>query len=192
MPRPFPILAGAVMALCCSLGWTHEPRPSAPVPVPESLRVYGELTPLAGVADVKFREFFKMPYGPRGLELSDKLRQLDRRTVRLVGYMARQDDPSAGMFILSPLPVQMGDADDAFADDLPASAVFVRLAAAERALKLPFMPGLMALTGTLEVGPVEEADGRVSTVRLVLIEAQSRSLAEALPPQARADASTHR
>jgi hypothetical protein len=151
------------------------------VPVPEALRVQGEPAPLAGVTDLKFRDFFKMPFGPRGLEPSARLLQLDGRPVRLVGYMARQDEPSAGMFILSPLPVHMGGDDDSFADDLPASAVFVRLSPAQQTTRLPFMPGLLALTGTLQVGASDEADRRVSAVRLLLIEAQSQALALARP-----------
>lgn len=183
------IAALAALLSLWSAAFAQEHPALPPVPVPEPLRVYGELAPLPGVADLKFGEFFKMPIGPRGLEASAKLRRLDGRSVRLVGFMARQDDPVPGLFILSPLPVHMGDDDDKFSDDLPASAVFVRLGATEQATRLPYMPGLLALTGTLQLGAVEEADGRVSTVRLLLTEAQSRTLAAVSP--ARGPAGTH-
>ena len=183
-PRRKPIqrIAAIAALLCLSAAALAQEHPSPLIaPVPESLRVYGEMPPLPGVADLKFREFFKMPIGPRGLEPSDKLLQLDGQSVRLVGFMARQDDAIPGLFILSPLPVHMGDEDDSFSDDLPASAVFVRLSAEKQSTRLPYMPGLLALIGTLKIGAEEEPDGRVSVVRLLLSDPQSRALAEAVP-----------
>lgn len=173
-------LAAAALGLWALVAGAQDPAPMPPLPVPEALRVHGELPSLPGVADLKFRDFFRMPIGPRGLEPSEQLLRLDGRPVRLVGYMARQDDPSAGLFILSPLPVHMGDEDDSYADDLPAAAVFVHLGAGQQATRLPYMPGLLALTGTLQIGASDESDGRVSAVRLLLSDTQSRLLASAL------------
>jgi hypothetical protein len=136
--------------------------------VPAVLAVLGELPPpAAGVTDLKFRELFKLPIGPRGLEPSEKLIGLNGKRVRMVGYMAKEEDSAAGMFILSPLPVTMGDEDESFADDLPASAVFVHMESASNAL-IPYLPGLIKLTGTLQFGAQQEGDGRVSMVRLLL------------------------
>ena len=135
---------------------------------PAALAVAGELPPPpAGVTDLKFRELFKLPIGPRGLEPSEKLIGLNGKQVRMVGYMAKEENSTAGMFILSPLPVAMGDEDESFADDLPASAVFVHVESSRNAL-IPYLPGLIQLTGTLQFGPQQEGDGRVSTVRLLL------------------------
>jgi len=157
-----------------------QPTPHADVrQAPAVLAVAGELPPPpAGVTDLKFRELFKLPIGPRGLEPSDKLVGLNGKRVRMVGYMAHEETHTAGMFILSPLPVTMGDEDESYADDLPASAVFVHLETADHGA-VPYRPGLIRLTGLLQFGAQQEADGRVSTVRLLLDPALSREIASA-------------
>jgi hypothetical protein len=128
----------------------------------------------ADITDLKFRDFFQMPIGPRGLQASEKLISLAGKQVRIVGYMVRQGTPTAGFFILAPLPVVLGDEDDSLSDDLPASAVFVHLAQSTStntntsASAIPHYAGLLRLTGTLSLGPHEESDGHVSTFRLQL------------------------
>jgi hypothetical protein len=148
---------------------------------PEDVRastfgVRGELAPPPpGVADLKFREFFRLPVGTRGLEPSAKLQSLDGKRVRLIGYMADREEPAAGFFILAPLPVSIAEVEDGPADDMPASVAYVHLAGfADKTL--PQLPGLLEFTGTLRVGSFEEADGRVSTVRLELDASASRAL----------------
>lgn len=134
---------------------------------PESIAVNSELSPPPlGVTDLKFREFFKVPAGPGGLEFSTKLLGLDGKRVRVVGYMARQESPSIGAFILSSIPASMGDENEIFADDLLSTTIFVHLEGSGSIV--PFIPGLLKLTGVLNVGSQEEADGRVSSVRLIL------------------------
>jgi hypothetical protein len=123
------------------------------------------------VTDLKFSDFFKMPVGPRGLQPTEKLLGLNGKRVRIQGYMARQDQPVAGTLLLTPLPVTMGDADEGLADDLPATAVFVHLDSGGRSV--PYVPGLIRLSGVLSVGSQDEAGGRVSTVRLTLDAAAS-------------------
>ena len=108
---------------------------------------------------------FSLPVGPRGLEPSQKLLQLDGRRVRIVGYMVDQEEMRS--FILAPLPLKLGDEDESLADDLPPGVVFVHLAA-EDDPAFHHIPGLLDLTGILSVGGFAEADGRVSTVRLTL------------------------
>jgi hypothetical protein len=67
--------------------------------------VRGELAPPPpGVAELKFREFFRLPIGPRGLEPSAKLQSLDGKRVRLIGYMADREEPASGFFTFAPLP----------------------------------------------------------------------------------------
>lgn len=142
---------------------------------PASIAVNSELSPPPlGVTDLKFRDFFKMPVGPGGLEPSAKLLGLNGKRVRIVGYMAQQESPSTGTFILSPIPVTMGDEDESFADDLPSSAIFVHLEGSSGVV--PFIPGLLKLTGVLNVGNQEETDGRVSSVRLLLDPALSQAI----------------
>jgi hypothetical protein len=141
-----------------------------------SVIVTGELPlPPVGTTDLKFHELFKLPIGPRGLEPSEKLIGLNGKPVRMVGYMAKKENPTAGLFILSPLPVNLGDEDESFADDLPANAVYVRMDSASNSV-VPYLPGLIKLTGILQVGFEQETDGRVSTVRLLLDAPLSKEL----------------
>jgi hypothetical protein len=135
----------------------------------------------AVAADLKFGEFFTMPVGPRGLQPSAKLLALQGRQVRMLGYMARQDaaDALPGVILLTPLPVTLGDEDERFADDLPVTTVYVHLDAAPPSPALAYLPGLLALTGRLELGSQAEADGRRSSVRLRLDGASSVLLLDA-------------
>ncbi|MGH9884568.1 MAG: hypothetical protein ACREBE_03515, partial [bacterium] len=73
----------------------------------------------AEVSELRFGEIFEMPVGPRGLEPSAKLLELDGKHVRMRGYMVRAETPTPGVFILSPFPVALGDEDESLADDLP-------------------------------------------------------------------------
>lgn len=152
----------------CAHGAPPQKAGEAVAEVPAALSAWGDAGPApAGVTDLKFREFFRLPVGPRGLEPSEKLIALAGKRVYIVGYMARQETPSADVFIFSPIPVTLGDEDERLADDLPASVVFVH-AAQSAGKPMPFFPGLLRLSGTLSIGPHEEADGHVSTVRLQL------------------------
>jgi hypothetical protein len=150
------------------------PLAGAPESTASPLR--SELGALNGVADLKFRDIFKLPVGPRGLEPSDRLLALDGQPVRLVGYMVRQPLAVPGSFILAPLPVALGDEDESFADDLPASVVYVHLARESQLAVVGHTPGLLALVGTLRLGSQAEADGRRSAVRLQLDAEPSRQL----------------
>lgn len=120
-----------------------------------------------GVTELKFSEFFMTPIGPRGLELTDKLKALDGKRVRILGYMVRQEHAVPGMFLLTPLPVQLHDHDSGLADDLPATTLHV-LVPQRRDEHLPYTPQLMLLTGALALGPREEPDSRISIARLTL------------------------
>jgi hypothetical protein len=121
-----------------------------------------------GVIELKFQEFFVRPVGPRGLEFTEKLRSLHGRRVRVLGYMAHSDVPSAAeTFMLTPYPVEIHDHDNHLADGFPASVVHVRMPAGS-AERPAHTRGLLLLTGRLEVGGQAEPDGRVSLVRLEL------------------------
>lgn len=135
----------------------------------------------AVAADLKFGEFFTMPVGPRGLQPSAKLLALQGRPVRMLGYMARQDaaDAVPGLILLTPLPVTLGDEDERYADDLPVTTVYVHWVASPQSPALAYLPGLLALTGRLELGSQAEADGRRSSVRLLLDNASSVGLVNA-------------
>ena len=133
----------------------------------QSLQVTGKLPVLAsGITDLKFNEIFNMPVGPRGMEPSNKLLALNNKLVRIVGYMAKQETPTPGLFIMTPLAVNMGDEDDKFADDMPANSIFVHVDNNEALVH--YVPGLISLIGVLSVGNVNEVDGRISYVQIKL------------------------
>lgn len=120
-----------------------------------------------GVTELKFDEFFAHPVGPKGLTLTEKLRRLDGKRVRMIGYMVEQDKGVPGVFLFSALPIQLHDHDAALADDLPAAVVHVSVPTC-RDQRIPHARGRMLLTGVLSIGPRDEPDGRVSNVRLAL------------------------
>ena len=109
-----------------------------------------------------------MPVGPRGLEMTTKLLALDGRRVRIVGYMAQQEDPRPGFFMLAPVPVNVAETSSGMADDLPRATLFVHLPPSQANNIASHQSGLLVLTGTLSVGNREEGDGRISMVRLQL------------------------
>lgn len=120
------------------------------------------------IRDLSFKEFFKLPAGPRGLEPTAKLTGLDGKRVRIAGYIVKQEQPSAGRFILAPMPVTLAEVADGPADDLPAAVLFVHLDAADSNHVVRFQTRPVILTGVLEIGAREEPNGRVSGVRLRL------------------------
>lgn len=147
---------------------SHRPAATTPAHVGGTSHIAAKLPPLPrDVTDLKFGEFFANPAGPRGLELTDKLRQLDGQRVRILGYMVQQEEPPPGRLLLAPVPAQIHEHDNGLADDLPASMVFVSVPTLPDA-PVPHAPGLMLLTGTLSVGGQAEKDGRISLVRLAL------------------------
>ncbi len=115
-----------------------------------------------------FKEFFNLPIGSKTLEMSGRLSSANGQIVRMTGYMVQQEVPHLGRFMLSPRPVQMSEHADGEADDLPAALVTVYLDDAQKDWLIPYTRGLVAITGHLSVGRLEESDGRVSWVRIVL------------------------
>lgn len=145
----------------------------------------------APVLTLKFSDFHRQPVGPRGLEISAALRAAHGRTVRIVGYMVASEQPQPGRFQLTARPVRLSEHADGDADDLPPSTVLVLLDASQADQVVPQREGLIALTGTLAVGRREEADGRVSWVRLQLpAEATRRAFAQPIDASRRS-AHTH-
>ena len=172
MPR-FPCAIAAALALATSLPAFAHGTPF--VRVPRSLAVEKRLgEPPAGVADLKFADMFKLPVGPKGLEPTARLRALDGKRVRMIGYVVQQEPPLAGAFTLSPLPVVAGDEDESLADDIPASAMLVRLPHAKDA-RVPALPGLIQVSGVLHVG-ASEAGGRVAGAHIDLDALPERAL----------------
>lgn len=141
---------GALMALLLSPAWAQAgPEPLAP-------------------PALAMQSFFQQPIGPKGLVMSDTIKQFQGRRVRLTGYVVQQEVATLGGFLLTPRPVQMSQHADGEADDLPPATVFVRLDASQQDWVVVHARGLVEVTGTLDAGRLEESDGRVSWFRLQL------------------------
>jgi hypothetical protein len=121
----------------------------------------------SGIVDLKFEDFFSSPVGPRGLELTEKVRSLDGKRVRIVGFMVRQEKSYPGVFIMAPLPVQTDEDHYGAGDDLPPATLYVLVPGHSNEV-VRYQKGLLRLTGVLSLGAHEEADGRMSTARLAL------------------------
>ena len=166
--------------LLLALGGSSLAAGSPPIAVGSTptAEVRGSLpTSSRGVSDLKFRDMYTLPVGPRGLEPTPRLLGLHEKRVRMVGYMVRQEAPAPGQFLLAPIPVALGDEDDSLADDLPPNVVLIETDAA-RGHRVAYRSGLMTLIGVLHVGARAPAslDGRVFGVSLSLDAASTRTL----------------
>ena len=161
--------AAVIAAIACSAFnlFAHEPpavRPEKQSHVDQPI----ELPPLpAGIAELKLADLFEQPIGPRGLIYTKAVLALEGKKVRVLGYMVKQEAKIPGLFLLAPLPLQLHEEEFGLADDLPAATLHVHKTEGADQL-VPFTPGPMLLTGTLRLGNREEADGRISSVRLEL------------------------
>jgi len=117
---------------------------------------------------MKFSEFFKMPIGPYGLEPGERLLSLQGQRVRIRGFVVHDDEPTPGFFMMSPVPVGLGERADGPADDLPASTLFVQLPDSAKDRVMAQVRGPVEVTGILNVGGRPQPDGRMSYVRLKL------------------------
>ncbi len=80
--------------------------------------------------------------------------------------MVEEEEPYPGLFLLTPFPVALAERADGPADSLPPATLYVHAPEAQRNETLPHHRERLALTGTLELGALEEVNGRFSTVRL--------------------------
>jgi hypothetical protein len=126
--------------------------------------------------ELRFQDFFILPVGIRGLEMTQTLRQADGQLVTLTGYMVQQEMPTPGEFMLTPRPVQMSEHADGQADDLPPTTVRIKLAAEQHDWAVAHVRGLIRITGVLHVGREEAGDGRVSWVQLQLAPEATRGM----------------
>ena len=135
----------------------------------------GPLVP-RGVSEIRFRDIFRAPVGPAGLELSDSLCRADGLAVRLVGYMVQQAHAPTGRFLLTPYPVQMSEHAGDASENLPLATVAVYLDPSQSEWAVPFERGLVAVSGVMAVGRHEGPDGRVCWVRVQLDAGAARGL----------------
>lgn len=168
---------------------TRAQKPAATRTAPSSIS-HPALPPLpSGVEELKFSEFFKTPVGPKGLELTDRVNSLDGKRVRILGFMVIEavgqcnanpqpvmrgrraaswfEASVPGRMLLCPTGQTVNFAHYGLCDTLPPQTLFVTVPEFFGE-PVPYTPGPMLLTGRLEVGQKTEADGRISTVRLLL------------------------
>ena len=120
-------------------------------------------------APLSLADFYKRPVGPRGLEATANLLSLQGQRVRLTGFVAHAPEaPQDYPIILAPVPITLTDEDEALADDLPASVAYIHGAGAAVADAMRRCRGPVQAIGVLAIGPLREADARVSYVRLRL------------------------
>ncbi len=117
---------------------------------------------------LQFKDFYRQPIGPKGLEMSATLLAQNGHSVQITGYMVQQEIATPGQFMLTPRPVQMSEHADGEADDLPAALVLVKLAPEQQDWAVPHARGLIQIRGVLSVGRQEARDGRISWVQLQL------------------------
>ena len=110
-----------------------------------------------------FTEFFEA--STQGLKPSHKLISLKNKRVRLTGFMAQMENELEGSFFLAPRPV-FCDEEGGGNADIPPEAVLVIVPFLAQQ-KIHFVPGLLEVTGILEVGNREEK-GQVSSIRLII------------------------
>ena len=134
-------------------------------PVPESIQVKSGQEKDDPVI-LEFKDFFKLPVGPKGLEISDRLLAANGRHVVIQGHMVKMQDPGPGVFMLTNNPVTLGDEDESLSDDLPASVLYVHFD--DDGFIFPYIDGMIRLRGVIEIGQRMENDGRISIVRLEL------------------------
>lgn len=176
------VLAGfLVLAAAAAAAHQHGAAPARLEHTPKAFAVERALPPPPrDVTELRFGDIFKTPVGPRGLEAGEGLAALDGKRVRLVGYMVQQEQPGAGVFVLSPLPLTLGDADEGLADEMPPTALLVQLPENTR-FSPAHMPGLIQVTGRLHVGRVENdaIPGRTFPARVELDPRLAKVLAKA-------------
>ncbi|HEY6529902.1 MAG TPA: hypothetical protein VIZ65_14530 [Cellvibrionaceae bacterium] len=122
----------------------------------------------ADTNELSFNKFFKMPAGAGGLEPTPKLLSLNNKRVRITGFMAHEDDPTAGIFLITSRPANVAEKADGMADDLPAATLAVYMPAEDKDKILSYRPGPWVFTGTLQLGNQEDKNGRISYARLIM------------------------
>ncbi|HUM13191.1 MAG TPA: hypothetical protein VLT82_19745 [Myxococcaceae bacterium] len=115
--------------------------------------------------------------------LSPQTEELAGHRVRAVGFMVRMEEPSPAAFYLARRPAQ-ADESGGGTGDLPLGALRVEVPWLHG--DVPWVEGPVEVVGTLEVGRVEDALGRVSWIRIVMEEPPAkRKPARRSPSRAR-------
>lgn len=122
----------------------------------------------SNVIPLELRSFFKLPIGPRGMEVTQDVQKASGQRVRITGYMVKYENPLPGSFLLSPRPVQMSEHADGDANDLPAAVCWVYLDPSQSNLTIPHLSGPITVEGQFKFKREEAADGSVAWFHLQL------------------------
>lgn len=138
----------------------------------------------AGFTALELNTVFVKPAGPRGLEFTPEVARLQGQKVRIHGWMVKHlhDDPR--ILLLNTQPLVLNMSEYGLADDLPPWAMHVILA--DRPGWAPVWTARpLDICGTLELGPRQERDGRISHLRLVaehVLDRESGAPADLMKP----------
>jgi len=137
-----------------------------------------------GFAALELESVFVKPAGARGFEFTPEAARLQGQKVRIHGWMVKHlhDDPR--ILLLNTQPLVLNMSEFGLADDLPPWAMHVILA--DRPGWAPVWTARpLEICGTLELGPRQERDGRISHLRLVaehVLDRKSGAPADLLKP----------
>ena len=120
---------------------------------------------LSGLPELELTDLIKRPVGPLGLELSDHVKELEGKHVRVTGFMVHTDWADQTSFMLAGYPSNVSEREFGPCDDLPPIQLFVKLPGG---VKSGFQRGVLVLAGTLRTGSAEETNDRRSFLRLEL------------------------
>jgi hypothetical protein len=104
--------------------------------------------------------------------IAPEVEALHGHPVRVRGFMVPMEEPPEGVFYLASRPAEC-DESGGGTGDLPVESVLVRVPGVD-GQAIPWRAAPVEILGTLEVGRKEEADGRVSFLRVLLQEPPAR------------------
>ena len=116
------------------------------------------------ITNLAFADFFDIDQGK--LIPSEKLLKLKGKRVRLIGFMAKLENPPPGAFYLCEHPI-FGDEEGGGTADLPPESVLVLMSSYDNQT-VPFLAGALEITGTLEYGRKESPNKQVSFIRVIV------------------------
>lgn len=119
----------------------------------------------AKYAPVRFSELFVAPTGPKGLEYTARIREFEGKLVRITGFMVRQVNADPGVFMLTEAPVSTLEHEYGIVDSVPPNVVHVLLTA-RAGHGTAWQPYAVTVHGRLDLDGRQEADGRISYVRI--------------------------
>lgn len=136
------------------------------VPAPAAAASENPATPppdLSDIPELALNDLIKRPAGPLGLELSDDVKSLEGKRIKVTGFMVHTDWADPSTFILANYPSNISEREFGPSDDLPPVQLFVKL---PESMKTGFQRGVLQLAGTLRLGSAEEPYDRRSFLRL--------------------------